>query len=302
MAQGTSSGKGLSVFLLVLLILACGVAGFFAYYYIQSQSTNQSNLSQIQSALGASNSNVSMILGSIMSAKSTMASDNAKITNYTNQISSLQAQIANDSKQIANDSNQITALQSQLSSVGTQSSSAQSQIQSLQTQVSNLQDQVNTDANTISNLQSQVSSLQSQNQNLQSQISSDANQISSLNGQVSSLSSQLAAANAIVEMQDSQILLSNYVAQIASGSGGLAWNYQFTNAGYILISYSATNKVNYQFSADNVVMTTSPSTSGSNIIFPIAPNQNYQVALVNDNCGVLGCGSVSVTETITYIY
>ena len=150
---------------------------------------------------------------------------------------------------------------------------------------------------------------------LQSQVSVDGKWLNGNASLINSLSSTIATDNtevsslqslnnlsAIVNLQKSQTLESNHVVQMSSSTSSLAWAYQVVYSGYIVISYSSTQNVHYEFDANGVTMTSVSASSNSNIIFPIVGGHSYTVLLHNDSCGPASCNAVSVTETITYVY
>ncbi|HYA55902.1 MAG TPA: hypothetical protein VED22_03795 [Nitrososphaerales archaeon] len=182
----------------------------------------------------------------------------------------------------------IPALQSKVSTDGKWLNGNSSLINSLESTIA-------TDTSQIQSLQSQVSSDQTQFSNDQSTITADQAKITSLTDQVNTLT-------AIINLQNSQTLESNYVVQMSSSTPSLAWAYQVMYSGYIIISYSSTQNVHYQFDANGVTMTSASASSNSNVIFPIASGHSYTVILHNDSCDLLGCSAAIVTETITYVY
>lgn len=201
---------------------------------------------------------------------------------------SLQGQVATLSLQLAGNTSKVKSLNSQIETL-------QSQVSADNAQISQLQSSSSSSSSEVATLQAEVSADSAQIQSLQSQASSDQTQIANLQTEISTL-------NAIVNLQNSQSLESNYVVQLSSQYSALTWSYLEPYSGYIVISYSSTQNVHYEFEAGNVVMTSPSASFGNSIVFPIVGGTSYTVILHNDSCGPFGCSAVSVTETITYIY
>jgi len=123
-----SSGKGLKIIAITLVILLIAVSGAMAYY-----------TSSLQSQLNADNSEISSLNSQLNADNSTVSSLQSQLSSANGQVSSLQSQLLSDSNEISSLESQVSNLQSQLSSASSSSSSLQSQLSSYEA-IANLQD------------------------------------------------------------------------------------------------------------------------------------------------------------------
>lgn len=273
------------VLALVVAPLPFGNGTAIANYNVPSLQTQiSSSLAQIS----ALNNQMTSNRARISSLSTQVASDNSAISLDTSTIGNLQAKIGRMGSELSGNISEVSTLQ-------TQASSYESSINSLTSQVQGLQSQVASDQSTINTLQTQAASDQSTIGSLQNEVTSDESQIQSLNNEVSTQSS-------IINLQNTEALETNYDQQMSLNTIAVSWTYQFQYTGYVTISYSSTQNVNYEFDGGNIAMTSYNSTSASGVIFPVVAGQSYKVILHNDSCGAFGCSAVDVIETITFVY
>jgi len=186
-------------------------------------------------------------------------------------------------------------------------SSLESSNKSQLSQISSLQSQLNSDNSTISSLQSQVNSDNSRISSLQSQLNNENSQISSLESELSNagasssaLQSELSSYQAIVNLQDSETLVSSQTVSQPAGYYTY-WHESLNYPGYIeiIVSSSTTTKTYAEVSwtADGVNYSNSVTvgTSGT-AYFPVLPSSDVVFGVGNNNV------FNGATETVTIVY
>ena len=194
---------------------------------------------------------------------------------------------------------QLSQTQSQLTALQQEKANIERQVTALQQDKTNLQNQLTALQRDKSGVDAQVVQLQNTISSLNNQISSLQSQVSSLNGQISSLQSEVNNLRSIVNLQLSSSLLSQSTINLPTNTGRYAlYQQQFSYAGYIQISYTATGNIYIEVESAGVSFKTQNSNTGSNIKVPVIPGQLWNVIVWNTDY----FSAKTATITITYIY
>jgi uncharacterized protein YlxW (UPF0749 family) len=132
-------------FIVTLVLLILGVAGF-AWYYFNATG----RISDLQNQLSATNSTKDSLQTQVSTLQSQVSSASSQVSSLQNQVNSANAQIASLQSQLGSGSSQVTSLQSQLNSANAQIASLQNLLNLNSSSVKASQVTINQSANQTS--------------------------------------------------------------------------------------------------------------------------------------------------------
>jgi peptidoglycan hydrolase CwlO-like protein len=267
--------KILVVFSVVIVALVA-LSGYLYYNYTTTISAKDAQILSLMSENNALRSNVSALANENYGLKN-------EIKNLSNQLNALQlenAELKSTIKSLTDQNNALSAKKAEL----------EKEVENLNAQIKSLTDERAKLLREVGDLTSQVNSLVAENEKLRNEISSLQNQIAYLNSRVRELED-------IVNLRKSAVLDRDKTVNIPANSY-IILSYRTPYAGYIRISFTATQAVDMWIGSDYVgkYYYYYSNTSGAFIV-PVLPGTTY--IYIRNPSWFLG---VTVTLTVEYVY
>jgi uncharacterized coiled-coil protein SlyX len=313
----TSRRKAVSLGTVAFGVVMLVVGAAFAFYFITSSGTIQSQSSQISSQVSEISYQVAQIAGQqsqISSQSSEVSVQSAQISSQSGKIENQSAQIANQVAQITGDNMQITNLTSRVSLLDSQISSLQSEVAADQAQIQSLSVGYGTANQTIASLDSQIAALNSQVASLNGQIATLNNEIAEDQGQISTLQAEVSTLQSVLGLTSSAKEFSGqYFLSITQN---VVKVFNATYSGYVAVAVTAASDYHNEGANVHIGFAAIVNANGSTgmyipgpssnqfyvfpsvpgtLIFPVTPG-TITVYLDTLDTGV------SATVTVTYYY